>query len=154
MSSHYLNQLLPQENISVKCENLVAENLVAESISVSNIIVTDASTYEAVAASVGINWSTSITSNSNAGVITSGVLTLAANTSAVCIVNNDKILSNNDLVICSISGSHSSTGEFFVNVVNVSTGAFSIRLTNVSSTTPLNGAISVSYKIFPIVIVA
>jgi ribosomal protein S17E len=87
---------------------------------------------------------TPVTCNTAAGNITTVSSTLAAGASATFKVNNT-VVDADSCVVANISNYSGTTGVPVMTVDSVSSDEFSITITNVNDTNPLNGTMKISF---------
>jgi len=90
---------------------------------------------------------TPVTVNVQSGTVTTVSQTLAAQSFATFVVNDNKITANS-VVVANISNYTGTTGLPVAYVTSIGTGVFSIVVSNYHTTVALNGALTVAYISF------
>lgn len=92
------------------------------------------------------NPTTPVTVNANSGIITTVVLTNAANAKTTFTVNNDVVTANSN-ILTSLNYDEAATGIPVVTISDLATGSFKVTIANTHSSAGLNALAKVSFLI-------
>ena len=133
MSTRYLNQNLPQQNINIRCNDLTVDGQIIEYNPIASVTQTG-------------SISTPVTLNAHVGKVTTVSATLAANSKNLSTTVNNNVVDPDDMILLSFIY-NGTDGHPHINIKNVNNGNFNFSLYNSSSTEALNGTLDIFFKV-------
>ena len=135
MSSKYINQGIPQENINIRCNDIIIDGSISGK---------ESQTISTVTQTTGI--SNPVTCNGYNGNITTVSASIDINGKNLSTTVNNNVVESDDMILLSFIY-NGSDGHPHINLKNVNNGSFNFSIYNSSATEALNGSFNIFFKV-------